>query len=73
MPIESINADLCNGCGLCEKVCSMDVIRMDPETGKAFIAYQKDCMACFFCEIDCTPKAIDVSVNKGIIPVFAYG
>lgn len=73
MPIESINSNRCNGCGICEKTCSMDVIRIDKETRKAVIKYREDCMACFLCEMDCPAEAIYVTIDKGIIPVLPFG
>ena len=61
MPIEPINIDLCNGCGICIESCSQDVIRMDEKTGKAVVKYVEDCMCCDYCELDCPENAIYVS------------
>ena len=65
MPINTIDQTRCVGCGHCEAVCPMDVIRICEETHKAVIRYRADCMACYFCEIDCPVNAIDVTVEKG--------
>ena len=61
MTIERIDPDLCNGCGICINVCSMDVIRMDDDSKKAVIKYPEECMCCAFCEYECPEKAIYVS------------
>ena len=61
MTIERVDTDLCNGCGVCVNVCSVDVIRMDSENSKAVIAYPEDCMCCAFCELECPRGAIFVS------------
>ncbi len=65
MPIEKIDPDLCNGCKICVDSCPMDVIRFDEKTKKAYIKYQKDCVACYNCELDCPTKAIYVSPQRG--------
>jgi NAD-dependent dihydropyrimidine dehydrogenase PreA subunit len=57
MAIEAIDPDLCNGCGMCVRNCPMDVIRMNRETRKAEIRYQRDCMLCGQC-LECHAKAI---------------
>lgn len=66
MPIESINEDLCTGCGICDISCAMDVIRIDAETEKAMIRYKEDCMACYNCEIFCPEDAVYVTPEKGM-------
>jgi len=61
MPIDEIDPDLCNGCGICVKVCPMDVIRIDKERKKAVIKYPEECMLCGFCLEHCPEKAIHIS------------
>ena len=46
----------CTGCAVCVQSCMNDVIRI--KKGKATIAYQEDCSACFICEIDCPRDAV---------------
>ena len=65
MPIERIDPDLCNSCGLCVDSCPTDVIYMCEETNKAYPRYPKDCVACYYCERDCSEKAIYVSPQLG--------
>ncbi len=72
MPIESIDAKLCNGCGLCEDTCSADVIRMDPKTHKAQIKYQDDCHLCALCEWSCPKHAIHVSPVRRPTPLTSW-
>ena len=64
MSIERIDPDKCTGCGNCVRACTVDVIRMDEETGKAVIKYPEECMVCDYCELDCPEGAITVSPEK---------
>jgi len=71
MSIESIDAELCNGCGICVQICPMDVIRMDDE--KAVIRYPEDCMLCEFCALDCPVQAITISPQKSAPLMVSWG
>jgi len=64
MSIETINEELCKGCGICVDSCCMDVIRMNEENNKAVIKYPDECMCCYYCELDCPENAIYVSPVK---------
>lgn len=64
MGIRRIDYGLCSGCGTCVEYCPLDVIRMNEETGKPFIMYLSDCMACFLCEVECPEEAIYVSPDR---------
>ncbi len=66
--IQSIDEDLCRGCGLCEAACPMDVIRLDREEKKARIAYPSDCMTCYNCELACPEGAVRVGPFKKAKP-----
>ena len=57
----SINAESCTGCGLCILSCPTDVIRLDPASGKARVAYGEDCQVCYLCEDDCPTHSIALS------------
>ena len=71
MSIERIDAELCNGCGICVQICPMDVIRMDDE--KAVIRYPEDCMLCEFCALDCPVQAIIISPQKSAPLLVSWG
>lgn len=60
MGIRKINLKLCNGCGICIESCPQDVLRMNKETEKAYVAYLRDCESCLLCELICPEKAIEV-------------
>ena len=63
--IRNIDLDLCirgQNCEfMCEAVCPTDVIRISRDTGVPAVAYHKDCITCFACEVDCPVDAVDVS------------
>jgi NAD-dependent dihydropyrimidine dehydrogenase PreA subunit len=61
MAVEKIDENLCTGCGVCVEDCSMDVLRMDETSEKAYIKYPMDCMTCHMCEMVCPTDAIYVS------------
>lgn len=71
MTIKSING--CIGCEECVKSCPCDVIRMDPDTGKAVIAYPADCQICHLCRMYCPVDAIEMSPEKSIPVIVAWG
>lgn len=72
MAIERIDQNKCTGCGLCRKICAMDVIAMDGQ-GKAFIKYPNECIVCLYCEEDCPAGAIYVSPVKTVKQLQAWG
>ena len=65
MVIRNFYAEKCTGCGACVACCPMDVLRINPETKKAVVAYPKDCIACWGCESFCPQGCFDVSPERG--------
>ena len=58
MAIQRINSETCIGCGICVRSCPADVIRLDPETARAYPCYPEDCVVCSICLADCPVNAI---------------
>ena len=55
--IKAIDEQSCIGCGLCEDVCPVDVLRRSND-GKVYIAYPEDCYFCWACISICPTDAI---------------
>jgi adenylylsulfate reductase, subunit B len=49
----------CNGCGVCDANCPLDVIEMDKE-GKATCPYPEECWHCGVCRMDCPENAVRI-------------
>lgn len=73
MAIQRIEPDVCIGCGICAKTCPADVIRMDPETGKAFPRYPEECVVCCCCLEDCPTKAIVMTASAPAVYFTSMG
>jgi NAD-dependent dihydropyrimidine dehydrogenase PreA subunit len=58
--IEIVSESRCVGCGLCVKVCPMNVFDAR-EDGVPVIARLGDCQTCFVCEAYCPADALYVS------------
>lgn len=56
--ISKIDHTKCTGCGICVEICITDVIRLNEEEGKAYIAYPDDCQLCYQCELECPEGAV---------------
>lgn len=54
--IKSIDTVACTNCGLCEKVCPVDLFRS--VGGTMTLAYQADCCNCMQCRAVCPVDAI---------------
>ena len=59
-----IDPALCDGCAICTtRSCPVDVLRLDPTSHKAYVAYPEHCHVCYLCEDDCPTKAIKVTTE----------
>lgn len=71
MPVKRIHG--CIGCGNCVKACPTDVLRMDPDSGQAYIAYVDECQICNFCVLSCPVDAITITPDKPLEPNVSWG
>jgi NAD-dependent dihydropyrimidine dehydrogenase PreA subunit len=58
-----IDLGLCDGCDICTHSCPVDVLRLDPQSQKAVVAYPQHCHVCYLCEDDCPTHAITVTTE----------
>ena len=58
-----LNAEKCNGCGMCVKVCPHNVF--DIYDSKAHIINRDYCMECGACSLNCQMQAIFVKSGVG--------
>ncbi|MFZ3045178.1 MAG: mercury methylation ferredoxin HgcB [Desulfatirhabdiaceae bacterium] len=58
-----LNADLCVGCGMCERVCPHGVIQVIEKTAR--IMDRDACIECGACATNCPVQAIDVTPGVG--------
>lgn len=70
--IQQIRQESCVGCGLCVQWCPLDVIRLDPESGKAVARYPADCQCCDNCEAACPTGSIYVSPEHDTPPMLSW-
>ncbi len=60
-PHVTVNADICQGCKTCLKVCMFGVYRWNREKNCSEAAYTDNCTACRHCEFYCPAKCIEVT------------
>lgn len=58
-----LNENLCNGCGMCVKVCPHEVFSLSGR--KAHIIRKDNCMECGACEMNCPVSAVTVKAGVG--------
>ena len=55
-----INLEECTGCMTCVDTCFVDVLRWNDSEDTPMVAYERDCVWCFTCEINCPAECIDI-------------
>jgi adenylylsulfate reductase subunit B len=55
-----IDNNLCNGCGMCDWHCPVDVIHMDKERQLPVVKYPDECWHCGVCRLDCPQDAVRI-------------
>lgn len=62
-----INMDKCNGCGLCDRHCPLDVITMVGEIPD--IRYPDECWHCGACRQDCPTGALEITFPLSMLGI----
>jgi NAD-dependent dihydropyrimidine dehydrogenase PreA subunit len=63
----NIDYDKCNGCGICDHMCPMDIIHMDEEEKIPIVKYPDECWLCAICEMECPEEAIKVLLPQEVL------
>jgi NAD-dependent dihydropyrimidine dehydrogenase PreA subunit len=66
-----LSEDICNGCGMCLKVCPHGVFEMSGK--KAHIKWLNYCMECGACQLNCPVNAITVDSGVGCASAIITG
>jgi adenylylsulfate reductase, subunit B len=69
-----IDYEICEGCGVCEDSCPLDIIYFDEQSGRPDVRYKDECWHCGSCRQECPEEAISIHfplrvlVPAGVIP-----
>ncbi|MDP6643689.1 MAG: ferredoxin family protein [Rhodospirillales bacterium] len=63
----AIIQEKCNGCGLCEMYCPLDVIHMEGDM--AVIRYPDECWHCGACRLDCEKGAVKMEFSPSMLNI----
>lgn len=62
-----INLGKCIACGICDRHCPLDIIRVNKSDGRAHVLYPEECWHCGTCRIDCPTKAISIEFPEEML------
>ncbi len=55
-----IDPEKCNGCGICDLHCPIDVIHLHEGQNVPMVKYPDECWHCGSCRLDCPAGAITI-------------
>jgi len=55
-----IDLNKCNGCGICDLHCPLDVIHLDDKGKVPVVKYPDECWHCGSCRLDCPVEAVTI-------------
>ena len=64
MAVESINPQLCSGCGACVLCWPADVVGMDKTLKLPVVWYPEECVVCCWCVAECPTDAITLTPKR---------
>jgi len=62
-----IDLNKCNGCGICDFHCPLDVIHFDEEQKIPAVKYPDECWHCGSCRLDCPVQAIKIQFGPEML------
>ena len=62
-----IDMEKCNGCGVCDRICPLDVIYMVEKTPD--VRYPDECWHCGACRQDCPVGAVDITFPLSMLGI----
>ncbi|MBM2831796.1 MAG: hypothetical protein HW414_848 [Dehalococcoidia bacterium] len=57
-----VEAEICDGCGVCVEGCFVSCLALDEATGTARVVNEHGCLVCRQCEVGCPLGAIRVDL-----------
>lgn len=72
MSVKRVDVNLCIGCGMCMRVCPMDVFRINTELRKSVLAYPENCQSCGQCYYNCPTASLTIVNDMYGYAVNAY-
>jgi adenylylsulfate reductase, subunit B len=62
-----IDMKKCNGCGVCDRHCPLDVIYMNEKVPE--VRYPEECWHCGACRQDCPTGAVDIAFTVEMLGI----
>ncbi len=70
--LAEFNSENCNGCGLCEKRCPMEIVTLEAsekannKKGKIAVLKGGSCIGCGVCAYKCPTESIELTIREEI-------
>jgi NAD-dependent dihydropyrimidine dehydrogenase PreA subunit len=62
-----LDMEKCSGCGICDRICPLDVIHFDDQKKIPIVMYPDECWHCGSCRLECPKEAIKIVFSPEMI------